>query len=68
MFTRAFIFLTQNWRNEISNSNKQKEQIYFAKYAAFFNALCKQEVVCKQLDEALWVYDKFLKIEYGRKA
>jgi len=65
---RAFIFLKQNRRNEIPNSNKQKEQIYFAEYAPFFNALCKKGIPWKKLDEALWAYGKFLKTEYGRKA
>ena len=64
---RAYLFLTQGKLNEIPeipSNNKEKEQTYFDAYLGFFNELSKPNIDRKKLDEALWVFGKFLKSDW----
>jgi hypothetical protein len=63
---RAYYFLTHSKLKEIALYQPTKEKSYFSEYLPFFNGLISEGINRKQLDEALWVFGKFLKTEIGQ--
>ncbi|MFH0831296.1 MAG: hypothetical protein V1886_00295 [archaeon] len=67
---RSYYFLKHNEVKEISYKNKEKEEIYFKEYLEFFNSLhnnlINADIPKKKIDEALWVFGRFLKSDYGK--
>jgi hypothetical protein len=62
---RAFRFLLSNDVVEIPSTNSKKERTYFQDYLPFFNHLANiSNMPRKKVDEALWVFGKFLKTDY----
>lgn len=64
---RAYYFLRYNTLKEIPSYNPKKEKIYFEEYVPFFDSLSNENgLPRKKLDEALWLFGRFLKTEYGK--